>query len=85
MILTGLGLYAVDAGVSYMASFDFLNVIVGGPQANRWLHHVAMWLLIGFTVHHVYSAVLVSVVEKNGTLDSIISGFKWLPRKERKE
>ena len=33
----------------------------------RWIHHVVMWLLLGFTVHHVYSAVLVAIIEKNGT------------------
>jgi Ni/Fe-hydrogenase 1 B-type cytochrome subunit len=39
-----------------------------------------MWLLLGFTLHHVYSAVLVSSIEKNGTIDSIIAGYKWVPR-----
>ena len=33
----------------------------------RWIHHIVMWLLLGFTVHHVYSAVLVAIIEKNGT------------------
>jgi Ni,Fe-hydrogenase I cytochrome b subunit len=35
-------------------------------------------------VHHVYSATLVSLVEKNGTIDSIISGYKWLRRRDRR-
>ena len=25
-------------------------------QMARWIHHVVMWLLLGFAVHHVYSA-----------------------------
>lgn len=78
MIATGLGLYAVSADIdSPMRSFEFLLSIFGGAQTARWFHHVVMWLLIGFVVHHVYSAILVSVVEKNGTLDSIFSGYKW--------
>ena len=48
----------------------------------RWIHHIVMWLLLGFTVHHVYSAVLVAIIEKNGTLDSIFSGYKWVPRRD---
>ena len=46
----------------------------------RWIHHIVMWLLLGFTVHHVYSAILVAAVEKNGTIDSIVSGYKWVPQ-----
>ena len=38
-----------------------------------------MWLLLGFAVHHVYSAVLMATVEKNGTMDSIFSGYKLVP------
>ena len=39
-----------------------------------------MWLLIGFIVHHIYSAVLTAIVEKNGTIDSMFSGWKWFRR-----
>jgi Ni/Fe-hydrogenase 1 B-type cytochrome subunit len=40
-----------------------------------------MWLLLGFVVQHVYSSWLVATIERNGTLDSIFSGNKWI-RKE---
>jgi Ni/Fe-hydrogenase 1 B-type cytochrome subunit len=84
MIATGLGLYAVDADVgSIMSRFTSLLIPFGGAQGARWVHHVVMWLLIGFTVHHVYSATLVSLVEKNGTIDSIISGYKYLRREKK--
>ena len=36
-----------------------------------------MWLLLGFAVHHVYSAVMMAMVEKKGTLESIFSGYKF--------
>jgi len=38
-----------------------------------------MWLLIGFFVHHLYSAWLMSEIERNGTLESIFSGYKFVP------
>lgn len=78
MILTGFALYSVSAHGSYMGMWDFLLPIFGGAQGARWLHHIVMWLLIGFAVHHIFSALLVSQVEKNGTLDSIFSGYKFL-------
>jgi Ni/Fe-hydrogenase 1 B-type cytochrome subunit len=40
-----------------------------------------MWLLLGFAVHHVYSAVLMSTVEANATMESIFSGYKFVRRR----
>lgn len=82
MILTGLGLYGMQAHLaSPLALFAGLNDVFGGAQTARWLHHVVMWLLLGFVVHHVYSAILTAVTEKNGTLESIFSGWKWFDRR----
>lgn len=76
-ITTGLALVSVNAHVgSWMGAFGFLLPWVGGAQTARWIHHVILWLLLGFAVHHVYSAWLVSIVEKNATMDSIFSGYK---------
>lgn len=84
MIATGLGLFAIDADVgSPLRSFAAVLPWFGGAAGARWIHHVVMWLLIGFAIHHVYSAVLVSFVERNGEIDSIVSGFKWVLKKER--
>jgi Ni/Fe-hydrogenase 1 B-type cytochrome subunit len=80
MILTGLALYSVDAGVSYMKMWDFLLPVFGGPQTARWVHHIAMWFLFGFFAHHIWSAILVSRVEGVGLIDSMFSGYKFLPR-----
>ena len=41
-----------------------------------------MWMLIGFALHHVYSAVLMSQVEANATVESIFSGYKFVPRED---
>jgi len=51
-----------------------------GAEDARWIHHVTMWLLLGFFVHHLYSALLTSAVERNGTMESILTGTKWVPR-----
>jgi Ni/Fe-hydrogenase 1 B-type cytochrome subunit len=80
MIATGLALYSVSANVaSPMRVFSFLVPLLGGPQSARWIHHVVMWLLLGFAVHHVYSAVYMSQVEANATVESIFSGYKFVP------
>jgi Ni/Fe-hydrogenase 1 B-type cytochrome subunit len=82
-IATGLALYSVSAHVgSPLRAFGFLVPLVGGLQTARLLHHVSMWLLIAFTVHHVYSAVLMAHVEANSTVGSIVSGWKFVDRED---
>ena len=76
---TGLALYSASAS-GFMHGFNFLVPLVGGLQTARWIHHVVMWLLLGFAVHHVYSAVLMSSTEKTATMESIFSGYKFMPR-----
>jgi Ni/Fe-hydrogenase 1 B-type cytochrome subunit len=79
MIVTGIALYSTSA-VGYMAWFEWLVPLLGGPQTARWIHHIAMWFLLGFVGHHIWSAMLVSRVEGMGLIDSLFSGYKWLPK-----
>jgi Ni/Fe-hydrogenase 1 B-type cytochrome subunit len=81
MIGTGFALYSVSARASSpMHVFQFLIPLFGGAQGARLIHHVVMWLLLGFAVHHVYSSILMSQVEANATVESIFSGYKFVPR-----
>jgi Ni/Fe-hydrogenase 1 B-type cytochrome subunit len=81
-VLTGLIMRGTSAPTSMLHGFAQFAWVFGGLAMTRWIHHIVMWLLLGFTVHHVYSAMLVAIIEKNGTIDSIISGYKWVPRKD---
>jgi Ni/Fe-hydrogenase 1 B-type cytochrome subunit len=83
MIGTGLALYTVSAHYqSPLNVFSFLLPLYGGPQTARWIHHAGMWLIWGFAVHHVYSAILMSQVEGNATIESIFSGYKFVRRED---
>lgn len=82
MIVTGVALYSVSA-TSYMGWFEWLLPLLGGAQTARWIHHIAMWFLIGFVAHHIWSAILVSRVEGMGLIDSLFSGYKFLPKSWR--
>jgi Ni/Fe-hydrogenase 1 B-type cytochrome subunit len=82
-IATGLALYGASAHVdSPLRACAALAPWLGGLQTARWIHHVVMWLLLGFAVHHVYSSVLMSQVEANATVESIFSGWKFVPRED---
>jgi Ni/Fe-hydrogenase 1 B-type cytochrome subunit len=82
MIFTGFALYSVSA-VGYMQWWEWLLPVLGGPQTARWIHHLAMWFLLGFLAHHIWSAILVSRVEGVGLIDSMFSGYKFLPKSWR--
>jgi Ni/Fe-hydrogenase 1 B-type cytochrome subunit len=82
-ILTGLIMRGASADPeSTLRSFVSLAPLFGGLYGARWIHHVVMWLLLGFAVHHVYSSVLMATVEANATVDSMFSGNKFVPEED---
>lgn len=82
-IATGLGIYAMSAHVDSPLRFlAFLVPIFGGLQTAHWIHHILMWAIWAFFVHHVYSAILMSQVEATATVESIFSGYKFVPRED---
>ena len=80
MILTGLALYSVSATGAWGQSWEWLLVMFGGAQSARLIHHIGMWFILGFFGHHIWSAILVSRMEGIGLMDSIFSGYKFLPK-----
>jgi len=83
IITTGFTLYSAYAPAgSPFRHLAFLIPVLGGLQQARFLHHLGMWLLLGFAVHHVYSAVLMSQVEQKATMESIFSGYKFVSRED---
>ncbi|MFN8629486.1 MAG: Ni/Fe-hydrogenase, b-type cytochrome subunit [Chloroflexota bacterium] len=47
-----------------------------GIQGIRWLHNLLTFLFLAFMIHHVYSAILIDIEERNGVLSSMFSGYK---------
>jgi hypothetical protein len=52
------------------APFRSAGAVLGAP--------CGLWQLIGFAIHHIYSSLLMDIKEKNGTLSSICSGYKFI-------
>lgn len=76
-ILTGLALYGQFEPGGVWSNLGAPLVGLFGLQGLRLTHHLVMWLLIGFAIHHVYSAWLMDIKEKSGTMGSIFSGYKF--------
>lgn len=79
-IVTGFALYALPLhGGFFPWAFGWINLTFG-EQYVRLAHDLAMWLIIAFTIHHVYSAVLIDFEERSGLVSSIVTGYKTLTR-----
>lgn len=76
--VTGLALLgeANTSGIWYQLTGWIFRLI--SNQDLRLVHHLLMWLVIAFALHHVYSAFLVDSEEGNGLMSSIFSGFKFV-------
>jgi len=77
-IVSGFALYGqFSPGGFWDSAFGWLLPIVGN-QYLRLGHHAVMWLLIGFFINHIYSAWLMDIKQKNGTMSGIFSGYRYI-------
>ncbi len=77
-IVSGLALYAQFNPGGLWDSLLGWFLAAFNNQYVRLAHHGIMWLLLGFFIHHVYSAWLMDVKERNGTMTSIFGGYKYI-------
>ena len=82
LILTGFALYVEHAPQSLGHRLLGWLFLLFSNQGMRLTHHMAMWFLIAFAIHHVYSAWLMDIVEKGGVMSSIFGGYKPIKGKE---
>jgi Ni/Fe-hydrogenase 1 B-type cytochrome subunit len=80
--LTGFALVAVHGIQPWATLFGWVPNVFFGIQGVRLIHHLLMWAIIAFMIHHVYSALLVDHVERNGLMSSIFTGYKFVTRQE---
>jgi len=79
IICTGFALWAdITSYNSPLALLGFLVPIFGGLQTARLIHHALMWVMIAYVLQHVIRAVTLSAIKKDGTMDSIFSGYKYV-------
>ncbi len=84
-IITGLTLFTQVRGGWLLAPlFSWLPRVID-IQYIRLTHFCIMFAFFAFVIHHVYSAVLVSWEERNGLIESIFTGYKFVPQTELEE
>ena len=80
--LTGFALVGMHGIQPWAILFGWVPDVMFGVQGVRLIHHLVMWAILAFMIHHVYSALLVDHLERNGLMSSIFSGYKFVTRQE---
>jgi Ni/Fe-hydrogenase 1 B-type cytochrome subunit len=84
-IITGFTLYTTVRGKWLLGwLFSWIPGVID-IQHIRLVHFCVMFAFFAFVIHHVYSAVLVSWEERNGLIESIFTGYKFVPKDELEE
>lgn len=83
VILTGLVLYVNVYHADGIGAFLYpymrpLEAMMGGLSMVRQIHHITMWVFIIFLVIHIYLATWNSIMGREGAMDSIFSGNRFI-------
>lgn len=80
--LTGLVLYVhvyhEGLGGLLYEPMRAVEAYMGGLANVRTVHRVCMWVIMFFVVVHIYMAVFNAVKGRNGAMDAIVSGYKYV-------
>ena len=87
IIITGLTLY-VHVYHDGLGGFLYgilrpIEAMLGGLAEVRIYHRLLMWIVIVFVPIHIYMAVFNSLKGKDGSLDAIFSGYKYIRDDQR--
>jgi Ni/Fe-hydrogenase 1 B-type cytochrome subunit len=79
MILTGWALQGEIAPGGFQEKWaGWLIPLFGQSYTLRMAHHIIAWLFIAFIVAHLYLVIRQELLDDDGTVTSIISGYKFV-------
>jgi Ni/Fe-hydrogenase b-type cytochrome subunit len=83
MVLTGFAMYGQSnpSGMWYALTAWYVPLL-GGIQIVRFLHHVLSWAFLIFFPIHIYLALRADIMERGGSISSIVSGGRFVPADE---
>jgi Ni/Fe-hydrogenase b-type cytochrome subunit len=78
-IVTGFALYGQSQpGGGWYTLAGWVVPLLGGLQVVRFVHHVLTWVFLVFAPIHIYLALRADLLERSGTISSIISGGRFV-------
>jgi Ni/Fe-hydrogenase 1 B-type cytochrome subunit len=82
MIFSGFALYSVNHNGAIWTILGGWLLGIMNLQTIRLFHHLLMYGILAFAMLHVYIAWFLDVRGKTALMDSIFSGYKYIPEKE---
>ena len=80
MVITGFAMYGqANPGGVIRSLTLWVPSLLGGMQVVRLVHHVVTWFFLILIPIHVYLAIRADLLERTGTLSSIVSGGRFVP------
>jgi Ni/Fe-hydrogenase 1 B-type cytochrome subunit len=78
MLLTGFALLSEGLGIDSWAGrlFGWVLPLLGGSQAVHTWHHLCMWLIVMFTIVHLYMVIRQEITTKESILSTMIGGYR---------
>jgi Ni/Fe-hydrogenase 1 B-type cytochrome subunit len=78
-VVTGFAMYGQSRpGGFWYTLFGWVVPLLGGIQVVHFVHHVLMWAFLIFIPIHIYLALRADLLERTGTISSIISGGRFV-------
>lgn len=78
LIFTGLGLYSEGLGHASLLYriFGFVFLVPGGSMMVHTIHHLGMWLIVIFSIVHIYAAVREEIMSRQSIISTMVSGWR---------
>jgi len=78
-VVTGFAMYGQSRpGGLWYTVFGWVVPLFGGIQVVHFVHHVLTWAFLIFVPIHIYLALRADVLERTGTISSIVSGGRFV-------
>lgn len=78
-VVTGFAMYGQSRpGGLWYTLFGWVIPLLGGLQVVHFVHHVLSWVFLIFLPVHLYLALRADILERTGTISSIISGGRFV-------
>ena len=78
-VVTGFAMYGQSRpGGLWYTVFGWVIPLLGGIQVLHFVHHVFTWAFLIFVPIHIYLALRSDLLERTGTISSIVSGGRFV-------
>jgi Ni/Fe-hydrogenase 1 B-type cytochrome subunit len=78
-VVTGFAMYGQSRpGGLWYTLFGWVVPLLGGIQVVHFVHHVLTWAFLIFIPIHIYLALRADLLERTGTISSIVSGGRFV-------